>query len=270
MRLGLSSYTYGWAVGAPGHRPADPLCELGLLDRCREHGLQLLQVGDNLPLHALDSARLARFLDQAKDEGVELEIGARRLTVEQVATYAVLARQAGARLVRFVIDDTGYEPTAADVVAVLRQTMPLLNGLVLGLENHDRFPAHVLRGILEAVGSDRLGICLDTANSLGAGEGLETVVRELGAYTVNLHLKDFQSRRVPYLMGVAVAGRPAGRGALDIPALVATLRRFDRCETAVLEQWTPPEPEMEATIAKEAAWARQSLEFLKPLFARFP
>ena len=73
MRLGLSSYSYGWAVGTPGSRPVHALDELGLLDRCQEHGLRLLQVGDNLPLHTLDSARLARFLDRACAEGVELE-----------------------------------------------------------------------------------------------------------------------------------------------------------------------------------------------------
>ena len=270
MRLGLSSYTYGWAVGTPDGRPTRSLDELGLLDRCQEHGLKLLQVGDNLPLHTLDSARLARFLDRARAEGVELEIGARQLTVERVTAYAALARRAGARLVRFVIDDAGYEPTPGDVVAILRKTMPLFDGLVLGLENHDRFPARTLRDILEVVDDGRLGICLDTANSLGAGEGLETVMRELGPKTVNLHLKDFHIRRVPCLMGFMVDGRPAGSGALDIPALLGELQPFGRCTTAVLELWTPPEPDPEATVAKEAAWARQSLEFLKPLFARFP
>lgn len=270
MRLGLSSYTYGWAVGVPGHRPAQPLTELGLLDRCRDHGLKLLQVGDNLPLHSFDSARLGRFVDRARDEGVELEIGARRLTVEHVASYASFARKAGSRLLRFVIDDTGYEPTPAEVVSILRSAVPLLEGLVLGLENHDRFPAHVLREILETVESERLGICLDTANSLGAGEGLETLVRDLGKFAVNLHLKDFQVRRLPYLMGFLVEGRPAGSGALNIPALLSQVRSLDRCETAVLELWTPPESTLEATIVKEATWARQSVDFLKPLFALLP
>lgn len=270
MRLGLSSYTYGWAVGTRRHPPARPLDELGLLDLCREHGLKLLQVGDNLPLHNFDSGRLARFLDRAKADGVKLEVGARRLTVDRVAMYVALARQAGARLLRFVIDDTGYEPTPAEVIAVLRETAPLLDGLTLGLENHDRFPARILREIVEAIGDEHLGICLDTANSMGAGEGLETVLRELGPHTVNLHLKDFRIRRVHHLMGFTVEGRPTGSGALDIPALLAELRPFGRCTTAVLELWTPPEPDPEATIAKEAAWARQSLEFLKPLFARFP
>ena len=270
MRLGLSSYTYGWAVGSPAHRPARPLDELGLLDRCQEHGLKLLQIGDNLPLHTFDAGRLARFFDRARAEGVGLELGARQLTVERVTAYATLARQAGARLIRFVIDDAGYEPTPEAVIAVLRTTAPWLEGLVLGIENHDRYPARTLRAVIEAVGGAPVGICLDTANSLGAGEGLETVVRELGRHTVNLHIKDVNIRRVPHLMGFTVEGRPAGSGALDIPAVLAELRPFGRCATAILEQWTPPETELEATLVKEADWARQSVIFLKTLFAQFP
>ena len=65
---------------------------------------------------------------------------------------------------------------------------------------------------------------------------------------------------------VAIEGRPAGQGFLDVPRLLKHLESFPRCQTAVLELWTPPEPRLEDTIAKEAAWARESLEFLKPLF----
>ena len=50
MTLGLSSYTFGWAVGVRGQEPARPLDECGLLDKCREHSVKLLQIGDNLPL----------------------------------------------------------------------------------------------------------------------------------------------------------------------------------------------------------------------------
>jgi hypothetical protein len=34
----------------------------------------------------------------------------------------------------------------------------------------------------------------------------------------------------------------------------------------VLELWTPPESDIQRTIAKEEAWAAQSLAYLKPLF----
>ena len=113
-------------------------------------------------------------------------------------------------------------------------------------------------------------MCLDTANSIGAGEGLETVFRELGPLTVNLHIKDFQVVRVPHQMGFLVNGRPAGGGQLDVPGLLAQLAPFHRCETAVLELWTPPEAEIQRTIAKEESWAAQSLEYLKPHFANKP
>jgi sugar phosphate isomerase/epimerase len=266
MELGISSYIYGWAIGVPGHEPARPMNEQDLLDRCREHGVKLLQIGDNLPLHTFDDARFVRLAERAAAEGVQLEVGARRLTLDNVEAYAVIARRLGAKLIRFVIDDVGYHPAPEAVSIVLRQCAPVLHGLTLGIENHDRFPAAQLREIIESAGSDRIGVCLDTANSLGAGEGLDTVIRELGSLTVNLHIKDFQIARVPHLMGFTVEGRPAGNGQLNLPRLLEQLAPFHRCRTAVLELWTPPEPDLARTVAKEAAWAAQSLEYLKPLF----
>ena len=267
MILGLSSYTYGWAVGVVGHAPAHPLEELGLLEKCRAHGVKLLQIGDNLPLHTFDDARLGRLSARAEVEGVQLEVGARRLTLENVQTYAAIARRLGAKLIRFVIDDVDYHPTPEAVSVVLRESLPFLSGLTLGLENHDRFPASTLREMIEGSGSNCIGACLDTANSLGAGEGLETVIGELGSLAVNLHIKDFQIERVPHLMGFTVAGRPAGAGQLDVAKLLQKLAHFPRCQSAVLELWTAPEADLEQTIAKEESWAAQSLAYLKPLFS---
>src|SRR5688572_21746213 len=211
MLLGLSSYTFGWAVGVRGYEPARQLDEHGLLDKCREHAVKLLQIGDNLPLDTFNAARFDRLAQRANEEGVRLEVGARRLTSERVANYAAIARRLGAKLIRFVIDDADYHPKPDAVMAVLRDVVPMLGGLTLGIENHDRFPAATLRSMIEAAGSERIGVCLDTANSLGAGEGLETVVTALAPVTVNLHIKDFHIARVPHLMGFTVEGRPAGQ-----------------------------------------------------------
>ena len=267
MKLGLSSYTYGWAIGVRGHTPANPLDEQGLLERAREHGIKLLQIGDNLPLHTFDSERLDRLARSAAHEGVRLEIGARGLTAERIVKYAALARRLGATLVRFVIDDIDHHPSPAEVTAILRDCAPLLDGLTLAIENHDRFAAAVLRAMIETVGDERIGVCLDTANSLGAGEGLAAVTAVLAPIAVNLHIKDFTIERLPWLMGFTVTGRPAGQGMIDVRALLEELARFHRCHTAVLELWTPPEAQLADTIAKEAAWASESLNFLRPLFA---
>lgn len=266
IRLGISSYTYSWAVGVPGHKPACPLDENGLLDKAHEHGVTLLQIGDNLPLHTFDSARLERLVRRAAHEGILLEVGARRLTLERAAEYIAIARRVGAKLIRFVIDDANYHPAPAAVTSVLREVAPLLRGLTLGIENHDRFPAASLRSMIEAAGAENIGVCLDTANSLGAGEGIETVAAVLAPITVNLHIKDFWIERVPHLMGFTVTGCPAGNGMLNLPALLEELAPHSRCQTAVLETWPSPEATLDATIAKEALWAAQSIKYLKPFF----
>ena len=268
MKLGISSFTYGWGVGVKGHPPRQPLDEHGLIDKAHELGVGLLQIGDNLPLHEFEAPRLSRLADRAAQENIELEVGVRGLTFERVADYITIARRLNARLIRFVIDDTNYQPSPDLVTAVLREVSPLLKGLMLGLENHDRFPAKAFRNMIENAGSERVGVCLDTANSLGAGEGIESVATVLGPITVNLHIKDFWIERVPHLMGFNVTGRPAGSGMLKLPALLERLASFNRCHTAVVELWTPPETRLEQTIAKEVAWAAQSMAYLKPLFAK--
>jgi sugar phosphate isomerase/epimerase len=266
MKLGISSYAYSWAVGVPGHAPARPLDENDLLDKAHEHGVTLLQIGDNLPLHTFDPARLERLARRSAHEGILLEVGARRLTLERAAEYITIARRVGAKLIRFVIDDAGYRPAPADVTSVLREVAPLLRGLTLGIENHDRFPAAALRAMIEAAGSEHVGVCLDTANSLGAGEGIEAVATVLAPITVNLHIKDFWIERVPHLMGFTVTGRPAGGGMLNLPRLLDQLAPHGRCQSAVLETWPTPEASLDATLAKEALWAAQSVDYLKPLF----
>lgn len=265
MILGLSSYTYGWSIGVPGFPPAVPMDASALLERAACHGIRVVQMCENLRLPTQSEEWAHHFREQACRHGIRLEVGSRHLTAAHGREMIGFARRVGARLIRFVVDGPGYHPAPGEIVSCVRELLPDLEGLVLGLENHDRLPAHVLRGVIEAVASDRVGICLDTANSLGAGEGLQTVVAELAPLAVNLHLKDFHIARLPHQMGFTVEGRPAGAGMLDLPWLLGEVARFGRCETAILELWTPPESSIEATVAKEEAWARQSLEVLQPL-----
>jgi sugar phosphate isomerase/epimerase len=174
MKLGVSSFAFGWACGVPGSEPSHIMDENDLLDFAQTHDLRLVQMGNN-----------------------------------------------------------------------------------------DRCPCRVLRDVIEAVGSERVGVCLDTANSLGAGEGIQEVAEVLAPYTVNLHIKDFTIERLPYLMGFTVSGRPAGDGMLDVPELLQQLQPHGRCRSAILELWTPPEENIEDTVRKEATWASASLQYLK-------
>jgi sugar phosphate isomerase/epimerase len=268
MQLGISSYAFGWALGVAGHPPPSPFNEHDLLDFARTSGLRVVQFGDHVPLHTFEAGRLAALRDAAIRDGLALEIGARGLTAEHLQRYVALARELHSPLVRFVIDGTGCEPAIDDVVTILRDAVPLLAAanVTLGIENHDRFPARVLRTMIERVDSSHVGICLVTANSLGAGEGIEHVLDQLAPFTVNLHVKDFVITRVPYAMGFTVSGRPAGQGMLEVPALRDAVAVHGRCRSAILETWTPPEPTIAATIAKERRWAEDSIAYLKTLF----
>jgi sugar phosphate isomerase/epimerase len=263
MEPGLSSFAFGWAVA---HGALD---EQALLASARRHGVRVVQLGDNLPVHALTPERRGALRAAAEAAGIRLELGARGLTAALLRAYVELCGELGADFLRFVADQGGHEPSLDAMTAILREAAPALAaaGVTLGLENHDRFGARELRGVIEAVASPHVGICLDTANSLGAGEGLAEVAAVLAPLTVNLHVKDVAITRLPHQQGFTVEGRPLGGGRLPLRAALARVRAAGRCRSAIVELWVPPEPDLAATRAKEAAWAEQSLAALRTLLA---
>jgi hypothetical protein len=55
-------------------------------------------------------------------------------------------------------------------------------------------------------------------------------------------------------MGFTVSGRSLGEGMLPLQTVLATVERHGRCQTAVVELGTPPEPAITATLARAADW----------------
>ena len=272
MRLGVTSYAFTWEVGVPGYvfpeadpAPHDDLTAAALLERAAGHGVSVVQILDNLPLHLAAPQEIRNLKERADRLRLSLEVGTRGIEPEHLRTYLRLARELDSPLVRIVVDTSARRPTSEEVVSSLRDVLPDYEaaGVDLAIENHDRFESQVLLRILESVGSERLGICLDTVNSFGALERPEIVVAALGPYAMSVHVKDFEVRRAAHAMGIVVEGEPAGRGRLDIPWLLSEVRRFGRDPNAVLELWTPPEATRSATIAKERRWAEESIAYLR-------
>jgi sugar phosphate isomerase/epimerase len=239
--------------------------ECDVLSFAQRHRLAVVQLGDHLPVHTMSVDRRATLRQAAKAAGISLELGARGLTERHLRTYIQLCGELGATLLRFVADQGDYEPSPADLTALLRNAAPELSsaGVTLGLENHDRWPAAILRQIIDDVAQPAVGICLDTANSLGAGEGLEQVATVLAPVTVNLHVKDAAITRLPHQMGFIIEGRPLGRGRLPVRRTLDLVRAVGRCRSVVLEAWTPPLTDMAETIRRELAWAEESIATLK-------
>ena len=267
MVFGLSSFTYGWAVGTKGFTPEKPMTEMDLLHKTLKAGMTCLQVGDNLPLHLLSTERFEQFRSAVSQNDLRLEVGARRLDRDHLNRYIDIAVVFNSPLLRFVVDGDQYEPDSAEIISIIKESIPRLkeSNLVLGIENHDRFKAKELSFIMQAVDSDHVGICLDCVNSIGAGEGLDWVASTLLPFTVNLHVKDFIIQRVGHQMGFTVCGAPLGKGMIQLPALLEKLYRYNRCESAVIEQWVTPEATLEETIRKEDKWAKESIDYIKKL-----
>jgi sugar phosphate isomerase/epimerase len=267
MVLGISSYTYPWAIGIPGYMPGNPMTETGLIRKAMELSVGLVQLADNLPLHEMSQDRLDRLISEAAGNGTQLETGARGMTEEHLHHYILLAEKIGSPLLRFVIDDkNNFKPGSDEIISIIKNALNDLSSrnIILALENYERMKTGEFVHIIRKLDSEFAGICLDTINSLGALEGTETVVERLAPYTVNLHIKDARIYRPAHKLGYLVEGTPAGEGMLPLPWILERLGT--RCRSAVLEQWVPPEEKPGETILKEETWARKSIKNLRIYF----
>jgi sugar phosphate isomerase/epimerase len=267
VRLGIGSYAFAWACGVPGYPPAVPLTQEGFLQRASDLGVGLVQICDNLPLDGLSPGALEALAERAQSLGIAVQVGTRGISAANLERHIALAERIGSPILRVVVDTASEHPSPEEVVAGVRPFLPRLAraGVTLAIENHDRFRAEVLRGIVERLGSEQVGICLDTVNSFGALEGPRAVVEALGPWVVNLHVKDFTIVRAPHSMGFVVEGRPAGEGLLDVPWLLGALTAQGRAPDAILEAWPPPQATVAETVRLEAAWAAQSVAYLRTL-----
>ena len=265
MFLGIGSYTFPWSVSAEESVEGRICFANKLLQYAAENNIRFVQLGDNLPLHEWSDDHLKSFKNNADRLNIQIQVGTRKLVAEHTRLYITLASYFKSPFLRFVIDDNDFHPSVTEVIQQIRLLLPELQAanVVLAIENHDRFPAKTLEEIILSTDPQSVGICLDTANSLGAGEGIEHIVNVLAPYAVNLHIKDFVIRRVEHKMGFTIEGVTAGEGMLDIPWLVTALQKTQRCETATLELWSNREKDLETSIVIEKMKVEKSLQYLK-------
>ncbi len=263
MRLGIGSYTFGWAVAGCEGMPG--LSAFDLIDRAVEYGVSVVQLCDNLAPETYSESSFEALAEYASKAGISIELGTRGINADHLRRFIRLATKVKSPILRVVIDSGDDHPSPDQVVRRLSAVMSELEaaGITLAIENHDRFAAAALAGIIQRLGTPLVGICLDTVNSFGALEGPQVVVETLGPYIVNLHLKDFAVTRFPHLQGFTIEGRPAGEGMLNVPWLLEKVREFGRAPNAIVELWTPPEPTPRATVDKESTWAQRSVRNLR-------
>jgi len=267
MLKGISTYTYTWAIGVPGSMPEEPMSVYSLISKAAELKVDRVQLADNLSLTGLDAGELIKIRSHASLHQIGIEIGSRGLTEENLHRFIDLAVFFESPILRMVIDGIDYQPDLDTIRAVIRNAIGRLESsrIILAIENHDRLHAATFRDIVEQSGSRYLGICLDCVNSMGIGEGIDTVLGFLAPYTVNLHIKDFIVKRVSHKMGFIIEGTPAGKGMLDLPFVLEKLRPYGKCRSAILELWTPPAGSLQETMDREENWARESILYMNKI-----
>ena len=268
MRLGIGSFSYPWAVGVPGQpRLAAPMDAFALLNAAARLQVETVQYVDNLPLTGLSMRDIGELAARAGDAGIKIEVGMRGTDAADIRQHLGYVKKFSGDYLRILSD--GVAPNdCPDSDTIIERLLPLTGefedaGVKIALENHDRFTAYDTAGMVEALGAgDVAGVCLDTVNSFGAGEGWASVVEALAPYTVNLHIKDFHVTRKAHRLGFEINGAAVGQGQLDVPAILAQLPEG---VSVTLEQWTPFDTDIETTCREEARRVAEGIAYLKLL-----
>jgi sugar phosphate isomerase/epimerase len=265
MRLGISSFTFPWAIGGIDNDHPISMTAFELLDKARELGADVLQIADNLPIGHLSNEELSQLRTAADALGIALEVGTRGIATANIARFLEIATILGSPILRIVIDTKDHEPTMDEINSLLAPFAVQFRNLdiKLAIENHDRLTCAQFNEIIDRLGDDWVGICLDTVNSLGAVEAPNTVVPALAPRAINVHMKDFEIVRSNGQMGFTVQGTALGQGRLDVQEVIAAVGGPKRDITSVIELWTPRQSTYEETVALEESWAAQSVKFLR-------
>lgn len=265
MKLGISTYTYNWAIGMSGYpAPKHPMTATMLLERATDLGAEVVQFCNGIPLHTFSDDDLTRLRAEAESRGLVIELGTAGVEPYRLRQYIAVAQRVGATFIRTLTHSPEMDPTIEEAAGLLAEVLPDLksSGVTIGIENHDKHTCPELIELVERVGDEHVGICLDTGNNLGALETTQMVLDALLPYTVNVHYKDFSIARVPNQMGFEVTGAIAGQGTVDAAAVFDGVASLDREVNVILEMWHPYLGDVETSITNEDDWARKSFSFL--------
>jgi sugar phosphate isomerase/epimerase len=265
MKLGVSSFTFPWAIGGIESDHPVVMDAFQLLEKARVLGADILQIADNLPIGHLSNEDLSKLKAAADSYAIALEVGTRGIKTENLERFFEIAQILGSPILRVVIDSKGHEPEISEICELLQPFASRFKSanIKLAIENHDRLTCAEFNEIIDRLGSDWVGICLDTVNSLGAVEAPNTVIPALALRAINVHMKDFEIVRTNGQMGFTVRGTALGKGQLDVEEVIAAVGGRTREITSVIELWTPRQASYPATVELEDAWASESVAFLR-------
>lgn len=238
MIVGLDSYTVG----------CFKFDARQVIDYAKEHGCEGVQFGTPWELSpTLDEGEIVAICGYAREKGLTLEVGIPSVNphrpnhrvrevgggddVEGFAKLLRLCTLVGAPSVRTFIgfQTERYDPHVPwrqmldDTVSFLKRLAPILRdcGLKLGLETHQDATTFELLRVMESVGSDVLGVTLDTANLPMRLEDPLEATKRVAPFVVMTHTKD----SILFFGddGLRWQARPCGLGAMPLAEMIPLL-----------------------------------------------
>ena len=232
MKLGIDSYSLrwqGWDV-------------FRLLEYSASLGLDVVHLGRG-ELESLDEVYLREVKARADELGLSLELAMGSIDrwvsyfraaagPAEVAFRALLpaARALGSPIIACTLggrsERDGEIPWSAHVDEV-RRVLAAVSvdvrewGILATLETHGDFLARELKALVEEVGPDVVGVCLDTGNPVTLAEDPVLTTELLAPYTLTSHVRDSRVWRAPE--GAMYQWVPMGEGNVDLRRIVSTL-----------------------------------------------
>ncbi len=235
--LGMVIYCCGLLNQAQKRR--DPKANLFEPFTFLEHGRRLGAGGVQVPLGIHDEAYARRLRKRAAECGMFLEgilaAPADKADLERFEAEIRTAALAGAAAVRtVVIPGRRYESfdsaqrfrqAAQQARRSLELAAPVVarHGVRLAVENHKDHRTAEQIELLRGIGSPWVGACVDMGNNFTLLEDPARVVEALAPWAFCVHLKDQAVRE--YADGFLYADVPLGQGFLDLPRMIAVLRK---------------------------------------------
>ena len=238
------SYCYGIRAGQePGFDRPERFVAF-----CREQGFGGVQM--SLRNRTAEECRALR--QQAEKVGAYIEGMAsppkNKADVERFEGELRTAKECGVSVLRTVLSSgrryevyksgDEYRAFKARAWENLQRAQPIVarHRLKLAVENHKDYRADELVEVIRKLGSEHVGVCLDTGNNIALLEDPWQVIDTLAPVTMTVHLKDMAVEESSE--GFLLAEVPLGAGFLDVPRIIERVSRANHQARFNLEMIT--------------------------------
>jgi 3-oxoisoapionate decarboxylase len=155
--------------------------------------------------------------------------------VERFTKEVQTAKRCGAAVVRTVLmngrryevfdSDNAFRKFREQGKQALEWAKPVVekHEVRLAVENHKDLQTQELLDVIKKLDSPFVGVCVDTGNSMALLETPSQTVELLAPHAFTTHIKDMGVEEYPE--GFLLSEVPLGAGFLDLPKIVATLRK---------------------------------------------